>query len=36
MCRDGSNYSRFNQKELLTLPVPDVVSDDQEEIVDEV
>ncbi len=35
-CQDGSNHPRFDQKELLTLPVPDVVCDNQEEITDKV
>lgn len=35
-CQDGSNHPRFDQKELLTLPVPDVVRDNQEEITDKV
>ncbi len=35
-CQDGSNHPRFDQKELLNLPVPDVVRDNQEEIVDKV
>ena len=35
-CQDGSNHPRFDQKELLNLPLPDVVIDRQEEIADKV
>lgn len=35
-CQDGSNHPRFDQKELLNLPIPDVVRDHQEEIAEKV